>query len=446
MEGRYSRGRPVPVPSSRLGRLAGLGFATAGIAGRTLLDGARRLSRGQMPDPADLILAPANMLRLTDELSRMRGAAMKVGQLMSMDSGEFLPPEIAQVMARLRADADFMPTGQLTDMLRRGWGRDWRQHFDHFDLRPVAAASIGQVHRARTKDGRDLAVKVQYPGVAGSIDGDIDNVMLLFRMTGFAPPADRLSTLTAEAKRQLRQEADYRLEAEHIRTYSDALAGTAGFALPQVQDDLTTDMILAMTFVPGGAIEAAGSQARPVRDSIAERLIRLCLRELFEFRLMQTDPNFANYTYDPATDRIGLLDFGATRPLSPALVDNYRRLLLAGLSGDRGALRDAAIALGLFSARTQPRHREQIVDMLSAVFAQLTGGGDYDFSNNGLFQRLQNAGMELAADLQFQDVPPVETLYLQRKLGGMYLLGRRLRARVPVREMIDAYVYRSSDG
>ncbi len=440
MTSRFSRGRPLPVPSSRLGRLAGLGFATAGIAGRTLLDGARRLSQGQLPDPTDLLLAPANLVRMTDELARMRGAAMKVGQLMSMDAGEVLPPEFADLMARLRADADFMPVGQLSAVLQRNWGPDWHHRFERFDMRPLAAASIGQVHRARTTDGRDLAVKVQYPGVAGSIDADIDNVTLLFRMTGLAPPAERLSALTAEAKRQLRREADYRLEADHIRAYCKALTQADEFALPQVQDDLTTDMVLAMSFVPGKAIEHAAIVGQDIRDRIVHRLLRLCLRELFEFRLMQTDPNFANYTYDPATDRVGLLDFGATQQLSKGVVEHYRRLIHAGFKGDRAALRGAALDLGLFSRQTQPRHRDLIVNMMSALFATLASKPVYDFRDDGLFHRLQRAGMELATDPQFTDVPPMETLYLQRKVGGMYLLGRRLRARVPLRDLIGEYV------
>jgi predicted unusual protein kinase regulating ubiquinone biosynthesis (AarF/ABC1/UbiB family) len=180
-DGRGGRGRPSPVPSHRLARLAGLGALTAGIATRSMLEGARRLGRGELPKPSDLLLTPANILRVSNELSRMRGAALKLGQLLSMDAGDFLPEELAGLLERLRADADFMPPQQLNSVLVENWGPGWRKRFSRFETRPLAAASIGQVHRATTLDGRDLAVKVQYPGIARSIDSDIANVISLFR-------------------------------------------------------------------------------------------------------------------------------------------------------------------------------------------------------------------------------------------------------------------------
>lgn len=216
-DGRGGRGRPSPVPTHRLARLAGLGALTTGIATRTILEGARRLSRGELPKPSDLLLTPGNILRVSDELSRMRGAALKLGQLLSMDAGDFLPGELAGLLERLRADADFMPPRQLNSVLVSNWGPDWRKRFSRFETRPLAAASIGQVHRATTVDGRDLAIKVQYPGVAKSIDSDIANVISLFRLSGIAPPAPVLARLGAEARKQLHEEADYLREADNIR-------------------------------------------------------------------------------------------------------------------------------------------------------------------------------------------------------------------------------------
>ena len=112
---------------------------------------------------------------------------MKLGQMISMDAGDMLPPELAAIMGRLRDRAHHMPPQQLDTVLAREWGRDWRRRFAHFQAHPIAAASIGQVHRARLPDGRELAIKVQYPGVKDSIDSDVDNVATLLRVSGVLP-------------------------------------------------------------------------------------------------------------------------------------------------------------------------------------------------------------------------------------------------------------------
>ena len=177
-----SDSRPLPVPSSRISRLTRLSTMTAGVAGNMALRGAAELGRGKRPQFRDLLMTPANMSRVADQLAKMRGAAMKVGQLVSMDTGDVLPPELADIFARLRDDAHFMPPAQLKKVLATHWPNGWLGQFQSFDVRPIAAASIGQVHRAQTRDGRDMAIKVQYPGVAQSIDSDVANVGALVRM------------------------------------------------------------------------------------------------------------------------------------------------------------------------------------------------------------------------------------------------------------------------
>ena len=191
-----SKGRALPVPSHRLSRFGRLGGMTAGIAGNMAMGALAQLGQGQRPKARDLLLTPRNITRVAEQLAQMRGAAMKIGQLVSMDSGEVLPPELAQIMARLRDDAHFMPPAQLKQVLNTEWPANWLRAFRKFDVRPIAAASIGQVHRAQLKGGRDLAIKVQYPGVAKSIDADVANVGALMRMSGLLPKRVRAGALS----------------------------------------------------------------------------------------------------------------------------------------------------------------------------------------------------------------------------------------------------------
>lgn len=428
------------VPAGRLSRMARFGGMAGGIAGGMIVEGTRQLVAGQKPSTAGLLLTPANAMKVTRHLATLRGAAMKMGQLLSMDSGEFLPPALAEIMGQLRADATPMPPAQLQAVLAKSWGRDWRRQFERFDVRPIAAASIGQVHRARTRDGRDLAIKVQYPGVRDSIDSDVDNVATLIRLSGLVPASLDIAAMLAEAKRQLHEEADYAREAECLVQFGALLADAADYQLPAFHADFSGRNVLAMGFVGGTAVEAMADAPQAVRDRIMTLMIRLCLRELFEFRLMQTDPNFANYRYDRASDRLILLDFGATRAFSANLADDYRRLLVAGMAGDTGAAHDAMLAIGLFDAAAPARHQAAIARMFDTAFAPLRHGGAFDFADNAIAASVRDEGMAMATDRDFWHIPPIDALFLQRKFGGLFLLGSRLRARVDMGALLAPYL------
>ncbi|UUV06184.1 AarF/UbiB family protein [Ruegeria sp. YS9] len=257
----------------------------------------REIGRGARPDMRGLLMTPGNVTRVADQLARMRGAAMKVGQLISMDAGEVLPPELADIMARLRDQAHFMPPKQLRDVLNRAWGADWRKSFQSFDVRPIAAASIGQVHRATLKDGRDVAIKVQYPGIARSIDSDVANVAALVRMSGLLPQSFDLDPYIQEARSQLHEETDYEREGHHLRHFADLLQSDEAFEIPEFFPDWSTPEVLTMSFLEGRPIEAVSDATSEERNRVSEALVNLTLCEIFEFGMMQSDPNFANYRY-----------------------------------------------------------------------------------------------------------------------------------------------------
>ncbi len=400
-------------------------------------NGVAQLGQGQRPSMRGLLLTPRNITRVADQLAKMRGAAMKIGQLMSMDTGDVLPPELAQIMARLRDNAHSMPPAQLKQVLNAQWPENWLRQFKKFDVRPIAAASIGQVHRAQLKDGRDLAIKVQYPGVAQSIDSDVANVGALIRMSGLVPKGIELAPYLEEARKQLHEETDYAREGAQLVEFGRLLADTPAFVVPQMYADWSTPNILAMQHVSGLAIETAAGEGQSTRNRIARHLIELTLKELFTFGLMQTDPNFANYLYEPDRGRIVLLDFGATRRIDPVTAGHYRQLMRAGLADDAAALTEAALQIGFIGPQTQESHRVQVIRMIRLVFSALKDSKTVDFTKKDLSQQMQAEGIALAESGFVPPPLPIDVLLLQRKFGGMFLLAARLGAYVDVVALLE---------
>ncbi|MEX0337968.1 MAG: ABC1 kinase family protein [Arenibacterium sp.] len=433
------RDKGLAIPSGRLNRMVRLTGLTTALAGSVAAGGARALLSGQRPNLPDLILTPANAARVADQLAKMRGAALKAGQLLSMEARDVLPDELAHILERLRADAHFMPPGQLKKVLIANWGTHFMRHFKRFDVRPIAAASIGQVHRARTKDGRDLAIKVQYPGIRGSIDSDIRNLGLVLKTARLIPDGFDLVRLLEEARQQLHEEADYLREADAQESFRSALADDSAFIIPTIHREFTTPDILAMDFVPSVPIEQLVEADQTTRDHVANRLLALMLRELFDFHMMQTDPNFANYRYQPERERIVLLDFGATRRFDPLLVDGYRRLLIACQTGAGATALGILADIGLTAPDLPDRDKTLLLDLFDIATEPLRTSGIFDVSRSDLLARLRAAGLRLAGEQESVHIPPTDSLLLQRKVMGSYLLAERLRARLDLETLFAPY-------
>ncbi|MBK5968595.1 MULTISPECIES: ABC1 kinase family protein [Thiorhodovibrio] len=439
---RFSSGDGRAVPSRRIQRLWHLGRATTDLAVGIGPRGLFELARSRGGEGNRIQLSPAATQRFTERLARMRGAVMKMGQLMSMDGADVFTPEAAAVMASLRERAEPMPLSQLAQVLEREWGADWNKRFQRFDFKPIAAASIGQVHRAQTRDGRQLALKIQFPGVRESIDSDIDNLGFLGRSLGMVPKGADPQPLLEEARRQLHQEADYQAEADALDAYRALVGEDADFIVPAVHRDFCTGRILAMDYVEGVSIDRLSEArfSRAERERAANLLTRLTLRELYEFQLAQTDPNFANYLYQPESGRIALLDFGATAHIAPELVAGFRRLATAGMNDDVPGMHQAIVELGYLSAEA-PRENVDALTGLMRLSAELLRTEDaYDFGNSDLFERIYQRGRELYHAGAFQELPDPASMFLHRKFVGTFMLSRRLRARIPLRTMMQQYL------
>lgn len=427
------------IPTSRAGRFARMARMAGGVAGGMLAEGSRQLRAGKRPSARDLLMTPGNARRVAEQLSSMRGAAMKVGQILSMDTGEFLPRELADILARLRDDARYMPMAQLHAAMQEAYGSEWESLFYGFDTKPLAAASIGQVHKTVSPDGREIVLKVQYPGVADSIDSDVDNIASLLRLSGLLPAGVDIQPLLDDAKHQLKDEADYLKEAEFLQAFGKFLGRDKRFLLPEVLPELSHRNVLAMTYVSGSPIETIIDLPQAERDRVMSALIELMLLELFELKMVQTDPNFANYQYRRETGEIVLLDFGATRRFKASFVNNYKKLARAAIAGDDEKVIAAAGRLG-FATGDSPEYREMVLQLLLIALEPVCTDVDYDFARSTMARQLSTLAENISGFRDSWRAPPTDAVYFHRKVAGMFLLATRLKARVNVYQLVQRWL------
>ncbi len=429
------------VPASRMGRMLRFGMLSGELALSSALGAARQLGSGQRPDLVSTLLTPGNAALLARRLAALRGPAMKVGQMLSLQADDLIPDEFRNALAMLRSQGYSMPDTQLRRVLGREYGKGWESRFEHFDFEPVAAASIGQVHRVRKHGGRELALKIQYPGVARSVDRDVENLAVLLRRLDFLPTKFDVPALVAEAKRQLKLETDYEGEARHLERYRRLVADMPEVVVPRVDRSLTTRHILAMDWIPGEPLEGLASEAVPAarRNAVARTLQELMFRELFEFRYVQTDPNIANYLYLPETHQLAVLDLGAVGEYPAALVDGYRRICRGVLRDDVDAIREAIFDLGYGHPDDPQPMVDNAIDIMRLVCEPFAHRGPYDFAGSGLISRARDRGIEAAFGHGLRSPPP-ETMFLHRKLIGTFLICVKLRARINVHALIERHL------
>jgi predicted unusual protein kinase regulating ubiquinone biosynthesis (AarF/ABC1/UbiB family) len=430
------------VPTSRLGRALQFGLLTGELALSAAVGTAKQVTRGQKVDLAAALLTPGNAELLARRLATLRGPAMKLGQLLSLSGEELVPEEFRRALDILRAQGYAMPDSQLRRALGREFGKGWQDRFARFDIEPVAAASIGQIHRARKKvGGRELALKIQYPGVARSVDSDVDNLASLLRRLDFLPLQLDVPALTAEAKRQLKLETDYETEARNLDRYRKLAAVMPDVVVPRVDRTLSTRHVLAMDWIDGEPLEALASEAVPQarRNAVARILYELMFRELFQFHLMQTDPNLANYLYLPATHQVALLDLGSVGEYPAPLVAGYKAIVRALLTDDEPQLRAGLHAVGYTHPDDPEPMTQNAMSIIRLACEPLLQRGPYAFAESGLVVRARDLGLAVIFGKGMRSPPP-ETLFLHRKLIGTFMICAKLKSRVNVHALIEKFI------
>jgi predicted unusual protein kinase regulating ubiquinone biosynthesis (AarF/ABC1/UbiB family) len=342
------------LPTGRIARTARVGGLVTSQGARWA--GMRTANRVRSPERAAAAQnerTAALVGQLVDQLGQMRGAAMKVGQVLSMVEFDGLPEDerdaLQTKLAELRDDVPPVPFSKLERLLRDEFGGPLSRVFSEFDERAFAAASIGQVHRATTLDGDEVVVKVQYPGVAEAVETDLRNAMLLLPLVKRLAPSLDVRALASELRERIAEELDYELEAQNQRRIARLRRRHPFISVPAVNTALSTRRALVSEYIAGDRFEVVRRLDEPQRDSYGEIVLRFYFGLLYRDRIALGDPHPGNYLLRP-DGRVGFLDYGLMRDVSPARIAAERGIAHAVRARDATALKAALIAGGYLLA------------------------------------------------------------------------------------------------
>lgn len=387
-------------------------------------------------------LLESQMKVIAQGLGELKGSAMKVGQLLSMMGEHFLPPEANRILKSLQMDSPPLAWESIEKVLRSELGPN---RFEELEIchQAFAAASLGQVHLARRKkDGLEIALKVQYPGVARAIDGDLAALRFALHSTRLLPAGAQYDALLEEVREMLHQEVDYRQEKSQTEFFAQAFAEDPRYLVVQAIPEFSTERVLATQFIQAHRLDAPEVLGLSLerRNEIGKAFLDLYIRELFDLMVVQTDPHLGNFKIqlrkEEGRDRVVLLDFGATRRVSDDFLNSYYELITGALLRDRDAIIRGGHRLRFLQTGDTQQQESAFVDFCE-LMAEPLQGGTYDFGATDLPKRLHPLGKKLAFALRLRP-PPREVIFIDRKMAGIFVALKVLKCEFDPRPLVEA--------
>ena len=435
---------------ARAGLLAGARYATL-TAGTLFSDKDTRAEKRKQ-------ILSRQAQDLVEELGKLKGSVVKIGQMMALFGEHFLPEDVTAALHTLENNTTALHWDTIEAHLRDQFGAQRLAQLE-VDPEPLGAASLAQVHRAvRKSDGKQLVLKIQYPGVADAIDSDMRALVQLLRLSRLVPLTDQFNDWLKEVRDMLAREVDYYLEADTTRYFRRELASDERFVVPEVIDEFSNARILCLSYEHGVHITDPAvtelSQAR--RNFLGHAIMELCCREVFEWHRMQTDPNFGNYLMrvNPGAghDQIVLLDFGAIREFDDQVLGPGREMIRGAWHHDAQRIIDAMGALGFLVGGAPDRLLQDFAQLCFEAIEVLQDPdrfpppahvinerGEYLWGQSDLPKRIVARASRNALSVYF-DVPPKEFIFLARKLLGAYTFLHVIEAEVRGNTILEPFL------
>lgn len=395
---------------------------------------------------------------LVQEIGKLKGSVVKIGQMMALYGEHFLPEEVTQALNTLNDKTVALSWTAIEAHLRQELGSKFNDlTIDH---EPLGTASLAQVHRAtRKSDGLEIVLKIQYPGVAEAIDSDMSLFRSMIKLTRMVPQTREFDEWYDEVRSMMHREVDYRMEAATTKRFYERLKNDDRYIVPHIIDEYCTDRILCMTFERGVPVNSPVMLSLPQarRNALGEASLEIAVRELFEWGEMQTDPNFGNYLVrlgngQDIKDKIILLDFGAIRQFDEHLLNVARNLIIAGCHHDKHQMIQSMTGYNFFDsvpASVKPDMADLFL-LATEAFSDPASNPDlppelmdsnlrYNWKDSNLHSRVMSQASRSMASRYFS-VPPKEFMFISRKFIGAYTFMTVIDAKTNVRSMIQPFI------
>lgn len=395
---------------------------------------------------------------LVDEIGKLKGSIVKIGQIMALWGEHFLPEEVTTALHTLEDDTTTVAWPYMRRVLENQLGLEKLADLE-IDEIPIGAASLGQVHLAKRKsDGKLICLKIQYPGVSDAIDSDLNTVANLLRLTRVVPITEEFEEWLDEIRMMMKREVNYEMEKESTIRFKNLLKDDHRYIVPEIFEEYSTGQIVATSYEPGlnfNSPEFLGlSQER--RNHIAEACMELCWREVFDWGEMQTDPNFGNFFIrlgeDGAPDKLVLIDFGAVREFSAETIGPGKLMIEGAFKHDKKLIRQALIDLKFMKEDTPDRIIRAFAEMICTAiepFADvekhpppahlLNEKGEYKWAESDLASRVILKASQSAFSVHFA-IPPREFMFLSRKLIGSFTLMSVINAQLKGHHILAKFI------
>ncbi len=416
------------IPTGRLGRFFRMGRLSSTVSSSYLGQRIRGVFQDEETRSRALMKTHLrNASRMAETMGHLKGAVMKVGQMVSLGDDELLPKEATEVLKVLQAEAPYLPFDRIRKRVEGELEGTLEELFAEFDREPLAAASLGQVHGARTHDGQEVVVKVQYPDIDQTIHSDLANLKSMLKASGVFGRTFDMDPYFQELEKMLVLELDYVQEAVNLEEMQRLFGHRDDLIIPRYLPELSTERVLTMERVSGQHVDdfVAGEPGWEALDRAGRALIDLILEGFLRHRVLHADPQQGNFLFGP-DGTLAVLDHGCIKRFEKPFVADFRRAIRAHMSGDREATIDAYADVGYIRHDAGPKTREALWEIAQIYGRPLTRDREYVFGREPLAEIGKATALRHPACFNMR--PPGEVVYLHRTLIGGYFTAVKLRA------------------